>query len=303
MKTISWPGAKRRGVEELLRWCPSGEIGAMCEPFWGTGALTMELLRMGRISGPVFAAEANAPLRRWWQWLLSDVEAAVHLMGEWRKRCSLAATVRDVYTERRAEWNAMQIDDPNGADSSALLWCLVYASTNNLARFNQKGEYNQTWGPGRKIPDPAQAFTPEIVGVLENLAGRLEMHDDFRGAMGAFFSHMDEGRPGVCYLDPPYVLQAGMYDANRWGIADVNVLMGYLEGLEEHNAWWFYTDYLERNGENHPYREALECRFYCEQVSLTNNARPTGSSVASREMLICGSVVEEQCTQTQLSLE
>jgi len=297
MKTISWPGAKRRRVDDLLAWCPAGEIGATCEPFWGTGALTVELLRLGRVTGPVFAAEANGPLRRWWSWLLSDVDGAVGLMGEWRAKYGMAGDEREVYGEMRTRWNSMQAADPDGADTSALLWCLVYASTNNLARFNRKGEYNQTWGRGRVIPDPAAMFAPDTVRVLDDLAGRIEMHTDFQAALDAFFAYVDDGGVGVCYLDPPYVLQAEMYDANRWGAPDVARLMDYLEGLEARHAWWFYTDYLERAGAEHPYRQALEAHFRCQPVSLTGNARPTGSSVSSLEVVVCGSVVEEQRRQ------
>jgi site-specific DNA-adenine methylase len=289
MRTISWPGAKYRALDDLLRWCPQGSFGAMCEPFFGSGALTLALA--DRIEGPVFVAEANDPLRNWWRWALADVDSLVVRIAEYRDMWSGAATHRAEFDTMRQTWNEMARAEPVTMDTAALLWCLIYASTNNLARFNRRGGYNQTWGQGRAIPDPQQVITPDARRRIQSMAPTTKLFDDFSAALLAFLDFLDEGGTGVCYLDPPYVLEAGMYDANAWGVGQLTRLMDFIEGLEARAAWWLYTDYMAKGDAAHPYAHALT-RFQQVALRTTRDARPTGASRRSSEVLTVGTVVE-----------
>jgi site-specific DNA-adenine methylase len=118
---------------------------------------------------------------------------------------------------------------------------------------------------------------------------------DYRAAFDDYLDYLDDGGTGVCYLDPPYILEAGMYDANQWGAADLGQLMNYIEGLEARGAWWLYTDYLAKGGRDHPYARALQ-RFRCVPIGSTRDARPNGAATDKREVLIVGSGAAERET-------
>ena len=291
MKTISWPGAKRRVIEQLLLWCPVFDIECMCEPFWGTGALTMQLLADGKITGDIYAAESNAPLRAWWSWVVNSPDDVISRLTFWREKYQGAKHNRDVFNDLRNKWNDMWINSPDSPDTVAMLWCLIYASTNNLARFNKKGGYNQTWGKGRVIPDPIKIFTPYMLDIFANLNGRLHMYNSFEDAITEFNTKKGNN---VCYLDPPYILQSGMYSANQWQLSDLQKLMNYIDDMEANNTWWFYTDYLKNADKYHPFKAELEQKFNCESVSFTGNARPGGSSLQSIEAVISGKAVSKR---------
>lgn len=289
MRTISWPGAKYRALDSLLRWCPVTPFGAMCEPFFGSGALTLALA--GQIEGPVFIAEANSALRNWWHWALADVDALLARSAEFRTAWASVGLNRTEFDAMRQTWNDMAREEPAAMDTAALLWCLIYASTNNLARFNQQGGYNQTWGQGRIIPDPEEVVTAETRRRIRAIAPRTTMFDDFADALLAFLDFLDDGGTGVCYLDPPYVLEAGMYDAHAWGTGQLARLADFIEDLEARAAWWLYTDYMAKGEAVHPYAHALR-RFRQVALRTTRDARPSGTARPSSEVLTVGTVVE-----------
>lgn len=291
MRTISWPGSKYRVIDELIKFCPNRVFDVMCEPFWGTGALTLSLHRL--IRKRVIIAEANAPLRNWWQWLFRDPHRLLKAMIVVRDEFDDAKTNRERFNTMRDGWNKLNREQPESVLTAGWLWCLIYASTNNLARFNRRGEYNQTWGRGRVIPDPKTIITEEVITTCNSLADKVTLFDDFSLALDHFIENVDNGATGLCYIDPPYILEAGMYDANTWNEPQLSRLMSYIKEIEERRVWWLYTDYLRKGDESHPFLHALS-RFRMIPISSTRDARPTGSGISKEEFIILGSVVEER---------
>lgn len=268
----------------------------MCEPFWGTGALTLALSE--HVTGPIFAAERNPHLRNWWEWLFDEPDELMLVIDAFREEYADTGTDRDVFNALRDGYNTGRHDTITAA---GMLWVLIFASTNNLARFNQQGGYNQTWGKGRTVPDPRTVITTETLEAVARVRRRVCMYHDYRAALGDYLDYLDDGGTGVCYLDPPYILEAGMYDANQWSAADLSQLMDYIEGLEERGAWWLYTDYLRKGSREHPYSLALR-RFRCVPIGSTRDARPNGAATDKQEVLVAGSGATERCVE-QMTLE
>ena len=98
---ISWPGNKHRQLQQLLSFVPeyyTDEV-AICEPFFGTGAFTLEMVQ--NTNGPVFAAEGCAPLRNWWLQLMAVPEDMARLMAQFRTDYSEAGRDRDIFDALR----------------------------------------------------------------------------------------------------------------------------------------------------------------------------------------------------------
>lgn len=293
LRTISWPGAKYRVLDTLLSWCPEAPFDVLCEPFFGTGALSLALSPL--VTGPVLAAESNAHLRNWWRWLFAEPEAVVDAISELRDNFRDAGADRAVFDALRDGYNRRAQESPNSIETAAHLWVLIFASTNNLARFNQHGQYNQTWGTGRVVPDVRMVISEETLRRVSDVGQRIRLFADFKEALDEFLDYADEGNTGFAYLDPPYILEAGMYDANRWSLSDLTMLMAYIEGMEERGLWWIYTDYMAKGEQEHPYSVALS-RFRQVPIMSTRDARPSGMALSKHEVLIIGSVAEERMT-------
>ncbi|MFA5452597.1 MAG: DNA adenine methylase [Candidatus Methanomethylophilaceae archaeon] len=292
MKLISWPGNKQRQMNQILRFVPDTirDDAAVCEPFFGTGAFTMSLL--DTTNGPVFAAEACKPLHNWWAHLMQSTNEMISLMSDYRSQYAGAKTDRKVFDELRDGWNAMNISSPSSVETAAMFWVLIYQSTNNLVRFNQSGKYNQTWGKGRNVPDPLQVFTEvprRYISWLHEATNKGCFATDFNDAISKFIEY---GDVGVCFIDPPYILETGTYDDDCWGDDELAQLMGWVERLENDRYWWMWTDYIANGDVRHPYENSIRSHFTVEPLVRNRNARPNGTSDTKEEVMILGSDVE-----------
>ncbi len=296
-RLLSWPGAKYRQLDDLLKWVPHNypDNMAICEPFWGTGAFTMSLVE--NISAPVFIAEANQPLRNWWNWMMNDQSGLIDRMMHYRQHFIDAGKDRSVYDAMRDGWNKQKIVQPDHIDTAAWLWCLVYQSTNNLARFNSKGHYNQTWGQGRKVPDPEAVYGDierQSLSFLSTAVAAGCLEKDCFLALDKFMDYVDGGGDGMCYLDPPYIVQTETYDKNCWERRHVDKLMNYLEGLESRNIPWLMTEYMSKGDKTHPYGNSLHAHYTVLPLDRKMDARPTGEQLPTQEVVILGSWIGEQ---------
>ncbi len=295
-RMISWPGAKHRQMEQLMMFVPSNysDQVAICEPFFGTGAFTFELI--SNTYGPVFAAEANKPLHNWWTHMMHDSENMIDRMSYWREHYAEAKTNRLAYENMREEWNDMNAEDPIGLDTAALLWCLIYQSTNNLARFNKSGQYNQTHGLGRSVPDPKEVFdyfTMQPIVQLEEATRYGCFVEDFEDALCRFMSYLETDIDGgICYLDPPYIVQTETYEKGCWDKDKLASLMNYIEGLEELQCHWLYTEYFKKGDKTHPYEQSLRTHYRVFPFERKKDARPNGKQLETVEVIIIGSAVD-----------
>lgn len=295
-RLLSWPGAKYRQLEDLLCYVPHNHPDdmALCEPFWGTGAFTMSLVE--NINAPVFIAEANQPLHNWWNWMMEDQSTLIGRMMYYRQHFIDAGKDRSVYDAMRDGWNKQKVEHPHHVDTAAWLWCLVYQSTNNLARFNSKGQYNQTWGQGRKVPDPEQVYGPTerrcISWVAQSVKQGCFLNDAF-AALDAFMDYVDGGGYGMAYLDPPYIVQTETYDRGCWERRHVDKMMNYLEGLESRNIPWLMTEYMKKGDKIHPYAQALQTHYRVVPLDRKMDARPTGGQLPTEEIIVLGNWIGE----------
>ena len=292
---ISWPGRKKKQLPQLLRFVPHNILDdcAICEPFFGTGEFTRALLDTCD-RGAVFAAEACRPLYFWWQNMMHNTETMLDCLTVTRNHYSEAGSHRDTFDALRDGFNQARLDDPEGPMTAAMLWVLVYQSTNNLARFNQKGGYNQTWGKGRVVPDPQEVFGKQelyILKLLKDATDRGCFTTDFRLCLQA----MQDACPDnvLVYLDPPYILETGTYQTDCWGNQELNTLMDWIQGLETDGHWWMMTDYLANGDQTHPYAEAIKTHYQVYPLERKHNSRPNGTSDAKEEVIIVGGSVGE----------
>jgi len=295
---LSWPGAKFRQMDEIFKYISldNTEINHICEPYSGAAAFSLQFFDKDFYFS---WAEKNEPLNRWWSFLLYEPETFIERMDYFRKKYINSSENRDVYNEMRDSYNSMIKSMPEHMDTSALLWVLIYHSTNNLARFNKKGEYNQTWGKGRKVPDPYVVFNEQVINDIYNSNAYVEMFNDdvdlfehFLNADKISYKYNMFLYSTIFYLDPPYILRTEVYDKD-WSLESEKTMFKYIHELDDLNTPWFMTNYLavEKNGEKteHPFIDDIKkSGWTIIQINRKIDARPTTSGDIAGEYIIVG---------------
>ena len=306
---LSWPGAKYRQMDQILSVLPerSEPWKVIIEPFFGTGALTWELLSPDSPQR-IFAAEKDDHLRRWWEHLLKSPANMIAEMADIRERFAEAKNDRDIFDDLRDGYNREFHNHPRELQTSALLWVLVYQSTNNLARFNSKGGYNQTWGKGRNVPDPKEIFGEVEQAALARFARRAynerkPLYTDFRDLFKEFFLFFSGGcikaEDCICFLDPPYIVRTETYQKGCWTLDDEKSLWFWCRRMDEQGIPWVMTNYLSKDDSvskkvvEHPMLTEILDTWRTVPIDRKLDTRPTGSSTPVEEVAILGKAVKE----------
>ncbi len=288
-RLLSWPGAKYRQMTDILEACGHPNPRIVVEPFFGTGAFTWTV---GGSGARCWAAEADEHLYWWWYWLLEDPPMMVDLMAAKREEFRDAGHDRAVFDALRDGYNEGFAAARREPETAAQLWVLVYQSTNNLARFNSNGFYNQTWGQGRKVPDPRQVFGEEELDALRWF--RSSLHDgfqgDFRECIDCFLACGDKDGAFV-FLDPPYIVRTETYQRGAWKRWDEEDLLAAARRLDEADVPWAWTTYLGKGDVVHPFIEELQA-WTILPLDRKMDARPTAGGTPAEEVIILGQAVD-----------
>lgn len=306
---LSWPGAKFRQMSQITD-ALSGRPGpwqVIIEPFFGTGAFTWEMMSADTVS--VFASEKDARLRTWWQNLLLHTDEMISEMSSVRREFEAAGVDRAVFDRLRDTYNVEQVERPADIRTSAMLWVLVYQSTNNLARFNRSGGYNQTWGKGRRVPDPTVVFDDEARWAMRSLVRKASppssgtiLIGDFRSTFEKFRVLVDGSvllsgiarSEMIAFLDPPYVIRTETYQKGCWTLRDEEDMWTWVRWMDVEGIPWVMTNYLSKDDSvsgkvvEHPMMEEIRDTWRVLPLDRRIDTRPAGVSTPSEEIMILG---------------
>ena len=248
-RVISWPGAKYRQLSDIMALLPDRDWNAVCEPFLGAGAFSWHMLENHKIES-LMTAEANNNLRTWWLHLLEDPEFLVEEMSRVREQFTGVTADRDIFNELRDGYNVSFAENPLSVTTSAKLWVLIYASTNNLARFNLSGGYNQTFGKGRTIPDPKKVFGEIELDLVRSfrkaspfwvLPG-VRVARDFVPCLDVFIDVHQGNENSIVFLDPPYYIRTETYQKGCWTLDHETRLFDIMRLMDELWVPWVMTN-------------------------------------------------------------
>jgi len=275
------------------------------EPFFGTGAFTWEMISQHPMPHRHFiAAEKDSRLAQWWNCILFRTDDMIAEMSSVRAEFSKAGEDRDEFDRLRGTYNSRQDFHAFDIRTSAMLWVLIYQSTNNLARFNKSGGYNQTWGKGRKIPDPEVVFDAEAIGMLEIFKeghSHPYLISDFRDVRHSVDHYIrNDGNPENCivFLDPPYIVRTETYQKGCWSPFDEENMWDWCKELDELSVSWIMTNYLRKDDTvsgaivEHPFIEEIEKNWKCVPLDRKLDARPKGTGTKAEEVIILGKSFE-----------
>jgi DNA adenine methylase len=207
---VKWTGSKRSQADAIRQEIP--DFRCYFEPFLGSGAVLFTVAGSPSVGGDVYG-----PLIELWKLAQSDAESlAADYQRQWRV---LQAQLPEYYYEVRTRFNA----SPNPLDLNFLLRTCV----NGIVRFNEKGEFNNSFHLSRPgmHPDRFRA----VVAAWHDAIRRT------RFTCADFEQTLEDARADdFVYLDPPYRGTRQRYSADL----EIDRLWRVLDGLNTRGVRW-----------------------------------------------------------------
>jgi site-specific DNA-methyltransferase (adenine-specific) len=217
---IKWTGSKRSQAEAIWKLMP--EYRRYFEPFVGGGAMLYLAARPGSIGGDLYA-----PLVDLWKLVQSDPDAVVKdYESQWKR---LQASLPAYFYKVRERFN----HEPNPLDLSFLMRTCV----NGIVRFNDSGQFNNSFHLSRKGMEPRR-FEQAVRIWSERLRGVRFLCQDYEATV----SQAREG--DFVYFDPPYAGNHQRY------VEDLDIERFYkvLESLNHRGVKWAWSFDGQRGG-------------------------------------------------------
>jgi DNA adenine methylase len=201
---LKWAGGKRQLLPALRPYYP-GSFRRYIEPFVGSGAVFLDLLNSGRITGrEARLSDINADIIGCYRTIRDAVEDVIQAL--WRLDEGHRAAARDHFYEvrngrfnpaRRAVHAAARPESAYTPDLAAMLIYLNRTGYNGLFRLNSHGEFNVPAGRygSVRICDPDNLR--RLAAAFGEPGISIEVQD-FDAALSA------AGADDFVYLDPPY---------------------------------------------------------------------------------------------------
>jgi DNA adenine methylase Dam len=166
--------------------------------------------------------------------------------------------VQEKYILLRKSYNKCS----RGVLKSALLYVLLGGCTNNLARWNSAGEFNQTWGNRRAI------LEDYLVIELKDKIGATNFNIFCRP-----YGEINPDKNTFVYLDPPYLLSNDCYTANSWDLESEESLLDWIKTLK---CKWALSNIITKNDKTNTLLQNFGKEYNLINLTKKYNAKVGG---------------------------
>lgn len=215
---IKWSGSKRPIAHEIVSLMPD-RIGTFYEPFCGGASVTralIERVESGKVvCDGIVCSDLNNDLITLW----NAVREAPGRVSEHYDRLWHEMNSTDDKNAKKAYFNSVR-ERLNREHNPLDFMFIMRTTTNGMPRYNQKGEFNNSFHVSRNGIEPDR-----LAKIVEDWSIMLNRHD-VRFVCQPF----EDVRPSeddFVYLDPPYFNTKGMY----YGGIDNEALFSYIRDL------------------------------------------------------------------------
>ena len=218
---IKWSGSKRSQCEDILEYFPQ-TINTYYEPFCGGCSMLMGLMNSDIFVKRYVCSDINKDLIALWEKVKYSpdeiYESYVKLWEELNKD-------NDIYRKRK--FFEEQRDIYNKTHDTLVFFFIMRTTTNGMPRYNQKGEFNNSFHVTRN------GIKPELLKpILTEWSVKLRknnvefVHRSYEEILG----EVKEG--DFIYMDPPYISANSMYMRGTMNFAD---FFNFLKLLRNNN--------------------------------------------------------------------
>ncbi len=251
---LKWTGSKRAQAASIVELLP--EYRRYIEPFLGGGAVLYLAASDNALAGDIYP-----PLIEFWKLVQNDPELlADDYERQWRQlqeelkelepsSLTKGSGLPRTYYEARRRFNEHQ--------SPLDLNFLMRTCVNGIVRFNDRGEFNNSFHLSRRGMAPARFR--RALEAWRRVVGKVTfVCQDYEATVS-------EAQAGdFVYLDPPYAGNRQRYVANL----DLERFFGVLEQLNRRNVRWALSFDGRRGDRDLTHRVPAE--LYCRQLYLAN---------------------------------
>jgi DNA adenine methylase Dam len=232
---LNFTGGKHKLIPALLEHFPE-DVETFYDVFAGGLSVTIN-----SEYDKVIANDIISPLIRFYEILQreGDIDGLIEMI----KVSAISKTDKEEYYRVREEFNKNQ--------NPYLFFYLVSSCTNNMVRFNSKGEFNQSFG--------YRTVNKQTIKKLTNYYKIIQEKDilftnyDYK----EFLTMMNVGEADFVYLDPPYTLTDPRY-YKYWTRVDDHMLCSMLEMLNYNGVRFVLSNVREHNGVENPVLDKLK---------------------------------------------
>ena len=201
------------------------------------------------------------------------------IIDDTKKLCETLKESQEDFLKLRENYN----NNPTPAG----LWALILSCNSNLMRFNQKGNFNQTWGK--------RSFNISTEKKVKSFTEHIRKYSDKIYFKSGSFSEIEIKSDTFYYLDPPYafiknddgeignkqISEAG-YNSYYYKDDDIN-LRNFCHKINEIGSTFVISGVLEHGGKTSWILDKLikdgfsvkELNFDYERVNKTNQSKNT----------------------------
>ena len=216
---IPYQGSKRNLAPEILAKVSNRRFRRLYEPFAGSAAITIAAANM-KLASEYIISDALQPLMSIWNQILSSPHT---LANDYERLWSeqLAHDENYYYKIR---------DDFNRFRQAAPLLYLLTRCVKNAPRFNQQGDFNQSYDKRRLGMHPNK-MRIEILGASLLLAKKTKaLESNFEAAL------VEATADDLVYLDPPYEGTSTGVNKRYYKGVDRDRLIATLRDLNQRNV-------------------------------------------------------------------
>ena len=218
---IKWSGSKRSQCEDILGYFPQN-IETYYEPFCGGCSMLMGLINSEILVKRYVCSDINKDLIALWEKVkYSSDEIYESYESLWKE------LNKDNDIDRKRKFFEEQRDIYNKTHDPLVFFFIMRTTTNGMPRYNQKGEFNNSFHVTRN------GIKPELLKpILTEWSVKLRknnvefVHRSYEEILG----EVKEG--DFIYMDPPYFNTKGMY----FGGIDFESFFVFLENVSKMNV-------------------------------------------------------------------
>lgn len=237
----NYSGSKHDLMLEFIKYFPKkDEVKTFYDVFAGGLSVTMNVEYDNIIANDIIS-----PLIRFYKEIyLTAKEGTINEEIKIIESHKIDKTSKEQYLKLRNEFN--QTKDPY------LFFALVCSCTNNMMRFNQKMEFNQSFG-NRTINDNT---IEKLKGYMNRMKNKniqfysLNYVDLLTGTLAPT-------KDDFVYLDPPYFISDTGY-SGLWNKNSETKLYDIMEDMDRNGVKFLMSNVIEHKGEVTPYLNRMK---------------------------------------------
>lgn len=229
---FNFTGSKYKLIEELIKYLPKDST-ILYDLFCGGGSVFINIENKFQ---EIHANDIISPLIQFYQYL--QITPWENLIQNILSK-NIPKNDHIAYSQLRNNFN----QNKNFID----FFILISSCTNNMMRFNKKGQFNQTWGK-RNFNSSTELKLKEYHNKLYN-NNRISFTNKN-------FYELEIKENSFVYLDPPYFISEAGYNA-CWNKEKETKLYSFLNELNNRNIKFMMSNVAEHKNQTNPYLHEL----------------------------------------------